>query len=206
MSSRTHTAEAAVARILARTATPKPTTRNKFLKHKEVSYIGAGCDVGQGILGCSSTPELLRERYLKKAFVGPGRSLSWNLRDCGNLPLEAAWINTPVKLDDPVHVNAKNCHQIGLYNELISNAVEREARRGNFVLTVGGDHSIGFGTVHGILKARPDTVVVWVDAHADINTPLSSPSGNLHGMPVAANVGLLCIRTSRVPLARKRIT
>lgn len=58
------------------------------------------------------------------------------------------------------------------------------ASEGKFCLTVGGDHSIGIGTVAGILKARPNLGVVWVDAHADINTPATSPSGNIHGMPI----------------------
>eukprot|EP01111_Echinosteliopsis_oligospora_P009122 TRINITY_DN2617_c0_g1_i1.p1 TRINITY_DN2617_c0_g1~~TRINITY_DN2617_c0_g1_i1.p1 ORF type:complete len:251 (-),score=76.97 TRINITY_DN2617_c0_g1_i1:49-801(-) len=52
-------------------------------------------------------------------------------------------------------------------------------------LVLGGDHSIAVGSISGILKLRPETFVVWVDAHADINTPSTSPSGNMHGMPVA---------------------
>lgn len=53
-----------------------------------------------------------------------------------------------------------------------------------FPLTLGGDHSIGAGSLAGILKIRPNTGVIWVDAHADINTPEMSESGNMHGMPV----------------------
>ena len=53
------------------------------------------------------------------------------------------------------------------------------------VLTLGGDHSIGAGTVHGHLTAYPDSCVIWVDAHADINTVKSTPSGNMHGMPLS---------------------
>jgi arginase len=52
------------------------------------------------------------------------------------------------------------------------------------VLTVGGDHSIACGSLFGVLKARPDTGVLWVDAHADLHTPRTSESGNMHGMPV----------------------
>ncbi len=64
------------------------------------------------------------------------------------------------------------------------------AEAGKFVLSLGGDHSIALGSVAGILGARPETGVVWVDAHADINTPAMSPSGNMHGMPVAFLMGL----------------
>ena len=62
--------------------------------------------------------------------------------------------------------------------------VKAAAEGGSFVLTLGGDHSVGCGTVAGVLAARPDTGVIWVDAHADINTPLTSGSGNMHGMPL----------------------
>lgn len=56
---------------------------------------------------------------------------------------------------------------------------------GRMCLTLGGDHSIGVGTVHGAVAALPETSVLWIDAHADLNTPLTSPSGNVHGMPVS---------------------
>jgi len=167
----------------------------KFIANHEVSLIGAGIEVGQGIVGCSETPEVYRRRYVERAFRGSDATLHWSIHDCGDLPFLERWNKETVKLSDPQDLNVKNCHQVGLYNEMISDQVEQEAKKGNFVLTVGGDHSIGFGTVHGILKARPDTVVIWVDAHADINTPETSFSGNLHGMPVAAQLGLFDFAT-----------
>lgn len=60
--------------------------------------------------------------------------------------------------------------------------VEARARAGDFVLTIGGDHSVAAGSIAGILAVRPETFVVWVDAHADVNTPSTSDSGNIHGM------------------------
>ena len=59
---------------------------------------------------------------------------------------------------------------------------------GRMCLTLGGDHSIGVGTVHGHLKAQPETSLLWVDAHADINTPATSNSGNAHGMPLSFHI------------------
>lgn len=56
---------------------------------------------------------------------------------------------------------------------------------GRICFTLGGDHSIGFGTVHGHFKHNPKTVVFWIDAHADINTNFTSGTGNIHGMPIA---------------------
>jgi arginase len=82
------------------------------------------------------------------------------------------------------------------YDELIEAAcaelrgcVAEIARSGAFPLVLGGDHSIAMGTVAGLLDARGDVGVLWVDAHGDINTPETSPSGNIHGMPVAALLG-----------------
>jgi len=69
--------------------------------------------------------------------------------------------------------------------ERIAQTTRDEAKSGNFVLTLGGDHSVAMGSIAGVLSARPKLGVVWVDAHADINTPSTSPSGNVHGMPVA---------------------
>lgn len=60
--------------------------------------------------------------------------------------------------------------------------MEKIIKAGEVCLSIGGDHSMSVGTIHGHLKAQPDTVLVWVDAHADINPPLASQSGNFHGM------------------------
>ena len=61
---------------------------------------------------------------------------------------------------------------------------------GDFALTLGGDHGIASGSIAGVLRKHPDLRVVWLDAHADLNTPATSPSGNYHGMPVAHLMGL----------------
>lgn len=79
--------------------------------------------------------------------------------------------------------------------QAISEQVYAHASTGRFVLTLGGDHSIAIGTVSGTAKAVRERLgrelaVIWVDAHADINTPESSGSGNIHGMPMAFLTGL----------------
>jgi arginase len=70
----------------------------------------------------------------------------------------------------------------------VSNAVQRNLNDGNFPLVISGDHSSALGTISGIKAANPNKTlgVVWIDAHADINSPYTSPSGNVHGMPLAA--------------------
>jgi len=81
--------------------------------------------------------------------------------------------------------------------EKLAGQVYEQARQGRMVLTLGGDHSIAIGTIAGTAKAireryngRKEIAVIWVDAHADINTPEISDSGNIHGMPVAFATGL----------------
>lgn len=89
------------------------------------------------------------------------------------------------------HSNPKNCKIAGKAMKDIEDGVYEYAKKENFLLMLGGDHSIPIGTISGVKKARPNTGVVWVDAHADINTPETSNSGNLHGMPLAFLLGLV---------------
>jgi arginase len=74
---------------------------------------------------------------------------------------------------------------VGVACAAVHAACAAAARDGDFVLLAGGDHSVAAGSVSAALAVRPDVGVVWVDAHADINTPATSPSGSMHGMPVA---------------------
>jgi arginase len=90
---------------------------------------------------------------------------------------------------EPANTNftglAHSSELVGVNNQQLAAAVESEAAQGRFVLTLGGDHSLGVGTVAGMLKVHPNLGVIWVDAHADINTPDTSLSGNIHGMPIS---------------------
>ncbi len=75
--------------------------------------------------------------------------------------------------------------------ERMSAAVEKTLREGNFPIVIGGDHSSAYGTISGIRAAYPDARigVIWIDAHADLHSPYTTPSGNMHGMPLAAALG-----------------
>ncbi len=87
-------------------------------------------------------------------------------------------------------------HEIGLLPALamLADEVERSLSRDRRVLTLGGDHSIALSTIEGVLRTYPEARILYVDAHGDINTPETSPSGNLHGMPLAAHLGLFSQR------------
>lgn len=88
--------------------------------------------------------------------------------------------------------NAKRIQHIFEVLERVQNEVNNQLKKENFPVLISGDHSIAAGTIAGIKSAFPDKKlgVVWIDAHADIHTPYTTPSGNMHGMPLAASLGL----------------
>jgi len=87
-------------------------------------------------------------------------------------------------------LNARNSESVGLACKLLYEETKRNAALGRFCLTLGGDHSIAIGSVAGLLACRPSMGIIWVDAHADLNTPKTSVSGNIHGMSVGFLMGL----------------
>lgn len=96
--------------------------------------------------------------------------------------------------DAPIR-GMKNPRGVSAVTRALSEQVYEQAMQGRCVLTLGGDHSIAIGTISGTARAirarlGREMAVIWVDAHADINTPESSGSGNVHGMPVAFLTGL----------------
>ena len=100
-----------------------------------------------------------------------------------------------VPKDDPPYRNMKNPRAVSGVTRRIADHVYSHAKEGRLVLTLGGDHSIAIGTIAGSAKAIRERLgreiaVIWVDAHADINTPETSGSGNIHGMPVSFLTGL----------------
>jgi arginase len=97
--------------------------------------------------------------------------------------------------DDPDYRGMKRPKFASAVTKEVSEQVYNHAKSGKLVLTLGGDHSIAIGTISGTAKAIRERLgrelaVIWVDAHADINTPETSDSGNIHGMPVSFLTGL----------------
>ena len=109
-------------------------------------------------------------------------SLGWRVEELENIDFDDFEAASPPP--DAVNNNAKNSLIVGQGTLKLANVVAETLEKGHFPLILGGDHSIGLGSLAAILKHRPDTGVIWVDAHADLNTPQGSPSGNMHGMPV----------------------
>ena len=143
--------------------------------------IGAPMTYGQPYVGTDGSPDLLRQQQLLPKLS----HLGWRVEDYGDIEF------TPtLGAGGGFHGagNAKNSEIVGAGCERLSNIVEDTLRQGQFPLVLGGDHSIGLGTLTGLLAVRPETGVIWVDAHADLNTPFFSESGNMHGMPLGLSV------------------
>lgn len=91
--------------------------------------------------------------------------------------------------DEPIG-KMKNPRSVSEAARSVSDVVATVAKSGKLPVTLGGDHSLGLGTVTGVARAHPEAAVIWVDAHADINTPETTSSGNLHGCPMSFALGL----------------
>jgi arginase len=147
---------------------------------KEVAIVGAPLAWGQTLEGVAKTPEALRQTGLHQAII----NLGLTVKDVGDLNLKEIVVG-----ETKPGQKIKHAKVVGEACRLIAEEVTRNAAENDFCLTIGGDHSVAFGSITGILRAHPDTALVWVDAHGDFNTPDTSPSGNLHGMPLSALMG-----------------
>jgi len=163
---------------------------------KAVSVIGAPLIYGQPLYGAEKAPAAIRNAGLRDVCT----KLGWRYNDLGDLAFDAPLdgSNNPrIGMSDFKGL-AHNSRHVGASNELLASTIADEASMGRFVLTLGGDHSVGVGTLSGILQARPNVGVLWVDAHADINTPETSGTGNIHGMPISF-VSKLYDASSKLP-------
>jgi len=148
---------------------------------RRVSIVGVPLEYGQPLAGVSKAPYEFRVDGL----VPSVEAQNWKCFDCGDIPIPDACDR---KLDQ-AHGEKKDgqpflkcASVVSKVNKATADVVYDRAEKGDFVVTIGGDHSVAIGSIAGILRHRPDTGIVWVDAHADINTPLTTFSGNIHGM------------------------
>ena len=148
---------------------------------RTVAIIGATLDLGQGRRGVDMGPSAIRYAGLADRLAG----LGWRVRELGNV--ETAVQEATALRDE----RARYLPEILDACERIAALVGDAVRDGAVPLVLGGDHSVALGTLGGLAAAagRPGGVL-WIDAHGDLNTPETSPSGNVHGMPLAAALGL----------------
>ncbi|MGA3019694.1 MAG: arginase [Bryobacteraceae bacterium] len=154
------------------------------MPHSHIAIIGAPLDLGQGRRGVDMGPSAVRVANLNARV----KSLGYEVEDLGNILVEQAeaWPEGDAQ--------AKYLPQIAAACEALATQVEQALAGGNVPLVLGGDHSVAIGTVSGVsryFRQRNQRVgLIWLDAHADMNTPGSSPSGNIHGMPLACLLGM----------------
>ena len=146
--------------------------------------LGVPMDLGSGRRGVDMGPSAIR-------IAG----LAERLKELGNKVIDDGDID--IKNMEEIRVGdmkARYLREISRASKLLCEKVQKVMAKKNFPLILGGDHSIAIGTVSGISayarKRRKKIGILWVDAHGDMNTPSTSPSGNIHGMPLASLLGL----------------
>jgi len=147
---------------------------------RELVIIGAALDLGQGRRGVDMGPSAIRYAGLDERLA----SLGYDVHDEGNVETAVA------EATDLRDQRVRFLPEIHDTCELIAMRVAEATRRGALPLVLGGDHSVALGTLGGLASVRGPGGVLWIDAHSDINTPETSPSGNVHGMALAAALGL----------------
>ncbi|MCG8564711.1 MAG: arginase [Desulfobacterales bacterium] len=146
---------------------------------KRISIIGIPMDFGQLLRGVDMGPAAVRYTGL----VSRLRALGHTVVDRGDVPIPLREADTQPPAEDKY---------LGEITQICSDicAMGRSAvDQGDFPLFIGGDHSVAVGTVSAVASPDEATGLIWVDAHGDFNTPSTSPTGNIHGMPLAALIG-----------------
>jgi arginase len=147
---------------------------------RKVAVIGATLDLGAGRRGVDMGPSAIRYAGLA-ARLG---DLGCEYVDLGNVETAVA------EATDAGDEHARFLPQIKETSERVAQLVWRAARDGFFPVVLGGDHSVSLGTLSGLREAHGPGGTIWIDAHGDLNSPETSPSGNVHGMVLAAALGL----------------
>ena len=144
-----------------------------------LSLVGVSMDLGAGTAGVSLGPAALRYAGVVERL----KNIGYDVKDEGDIVAN-------------IHANAvtegthlKNLSEVARVNTLLCERIDTVMKDGRFPLVIGGDHSIAIGTISGVLQHKKNLGVIWFDAHGDINTAETSPSGNIHGMPVAVLLG-----------------
>ncbi|MBA4537844.1 arginase [Bacillus aquiflavi] len=147
---------------------------------RKISIIGVPMDLGQTRRGVDMGPSAIRYAGVIERL----EKLNYELEDIGDIV-----IGKLEKTDDSNSM-LRNLTAVAEANERLASKVSEVVKSGSFPLVLGGDHSIAIGTLAGICKHYKNLGVIWYDAHADLNTEETSPTGNIHGMPLAASMGI----------------
>ena len=147
-----------------------------------LSLIGVPTDVGAGSCGARMGPEALRVAGLAPALAAFGH----DVRDCGNL-------SGPANPWQPAVNGYRHLPEVAAWNQALHDATFAELSAGRLPIMLGGDHCLAIGSISAVARhckaVGKKLRVLWFDAHADFNTATLTPSGNIHGMPVACLCG-----------------
>jgi arginase len=156
----------------------------KSIPKENVSIIGFPMDLGADRRGVDMGPSALRIAGLQAKL----EALGYKVEDNGDIKIEI------MERQKIKNAKLKYIDEIIKTSKMLAEKVEKVLEKGSFPLCIGGDHSMALGTISGIAsyckKRKLRLGVIWIDAHSDMNTDESSPSGNIHGMPLAALLGL----------------
>ena len=148
----------------------------------KISLIGAPTDIGAGTRGASMGPEALRVARIRAMLESQGVEVA----DLGDLA-------GPANPDTAPEAGYRHLAQVRAWSQSVHDAVYTELERGRLPILMGGDHCLSIGSISAVARRcrerQQSLRVLWLDAHADFNTSVLTPSGNIHGMPVACLCG-----------------
>lgn len=147
---------------------------------RTISLIGVPLELGASQPGARQGPRALRAAGLASQL----ERLGYRVVDRGDIPIDLERTELAGGPGHPKHLAA-----IRDICATVADAVEEALRLDSFPVLLGGDHSLAIGALAGIARVKGPQGIIWMDAHADLNTPGSSPSGNVHGMSMAAALG-----------------
>lgn len=149
---------------------------------ERISIIGVPMDLGQMRRGVDMGPSAIRYAGVVERL----EQLQYEIEDKGDIKIGRA----SREEENSSLNNLRNLKAVSEGNQRLSEQVDEVILSGSFPLVLGGDHSIAIGTLAGVSKHYESLGVIWYDAHGDLNTGETSPSGNIHGMPLAVSIGL----------------
>ncbi len=147
---------------------------------KDISIIGVPMDLGQTRRGVDMGPSAIRYAGVVERL----EKLTQTIEDLGDIEIGSR------ERTASAESNLKNLKAVAEASENLAGKVAEVVQQGKFPLVLGGDHSIAIGTIAGLAKHYSNLGVIWYDAHGDLNTGETSPSGNIHGMPLAVSIGI----------------
>lgn len=146
--------------------------------------IGVPMDLGQLRRGVDMGPSAIRCAGVNERL----ESLCQDIEDLGDMTIGQR--EDEKEGGEPASEELRNLKAITKAGAKLAETVDKIVASGAFPLVLGGDHSIAIGTLAGLVKHYQNLGVIWYDAHADLNTKETSPSGNIHGMPLAISLGI----------------